>query len=48
MPAVFDRCAKNKKGRVRTISLPDGKYLHVCYLNGKSYRGEVKKKKKKR
>jgi hypothetical protein len=27
---------------VRTKSLSGGKYLHICFLNGKSYAGEVK------
>jgi len=44
MPADFDHCVK-KGGRVRTISLSKSKYVHVCYLKGKSYRGEVKVKK---
>jgi len=33
-------------GRVRTKKLKDGKYMHICFKNGKSYAGEVKKKKK--
>jgi hypothetical protein len=44
MPAEFESCVRNG-GRVRTKSLKDGKYLHVCYLRGKSYDGEVKTKK---
>jgi hypothetical protein len=44
MPKSFLNCVK-KGGKVRTISLPKGKYLHICYLNGKSYSGEVKEKK---
>ena len=47
MPAKFDWCVKNK-GKVRTVSLPGDKYYHVCILNGKKYRGEVKKKKAKK
>ena len=46
MPKAFEICVK-KGGRVRTITPKKGKYLHVCYLNGKSYRGYVKTKKKK-
>jgi hypothetical protein len=46
MPAGFERCVK-EGGRVRTIKPKAGKYLHICYLNGKSYRGEVKTTKKK-
>lgn len=44
MPAEFDNCV-NSGGRVRTKKMKDGKYMHVCFLNGKSYAGEVKKKK---
>ncbi|KKN72796.1 hypothetical protein LCGC14_0406510 [marine sediment metagenome] len=44
MPRGFDNCVK-KGGRVRTIK-PKGKdssvYMHVCYLNGKSYSGYIK------
>jgi hypothetical protein len=50
MSAEFDKCVKNG-GKVRTISGPDkqfgvkeGQYLHVCFLNGEMYRGEVKQK----
>ena len=47
MPKGFEECVK-KGGRVRTIK-PKGKksntYLHICYLNGKSYPGETKKAK---
>ena len=41
MPAAFERCVKNG-GKVRTKSLGNGKYMHICFLNGKSYSGEVK------
>lgn len=44
MPKPFTDCVA-KGGRVRTISLPKGKYMRICYLNGKSYSGEVKKAK---
>lgn len=45
-PADFDNCVRGG-GRVRTIPVKDnpGKYMHVCYLNGKSHAGEVKTKK---
>jgi phage I-like protein len=45
-PADFDKCVR-KGGRVRTISVKDhpDQYMHVCYLNGKSYAGEAKTKK---
>jgi len=41
MPKAFENCVKNG-GRVRTKSLSDGRYMHICFLNGKSYAGEVK------
>jgi len=51
MPAGFEKCVRNG-GRVRTVSGPRkvhglGKreYVRYCYLNGESYRGEVKQKK---
>jgi len=47
MPADFLECVR-KKGKVRTINLPGDKYVHVCTINGKSYYGEVKKKKAKK
>ena len=47
MPKGFDSCV-NRGGRVRTKDLGNGKYMHICFLNGKSYPGEVKKKKKKK
>ena len=50
MPADFEKCVRNK-GRVRTVSGPSkhhglgpGEYIHYCYLEGESFRGEVKKK----
>ncbi|MHA2068233.1 MAG: hypothetical protein ACXABY_28055 [Candidatus Thorarchaeota archaeon] len=47
MPADFDRCVK-AGGRVRTKTLGQGKYVRICFLNGKSYSGHVKTKKKKK
>jgi len=41
MPADFNKCVKNG-GRVRTKKLSGGRYIHLCFLNGKSYAGEVK------
>jgi len=43
MPAGFERCIKNG-GRVRRKTLKDGKYINICFKNGKSYAGEVKKR----
>lgn len=46
MPAGFNYCEANG-GKIRTKSLSGGRYLHICYLNNKSFVGEVKKKKSK-
>jgi hypothetical protein len=45
MPAAFDRCVA-EGGKVRTISLPGDKYLRTCRIDGRTIKGEVKKKKK--
>ncbi len=42
-PIAFDSCVKDG-GRVRTKTLSGGRYVHICFLNGKSYAGEVKTK----
>ena len=47
MPAGFDMCVKNG-GRVKTKSMSGGKYMHVCFIGGKSFAGEVKYKKVKK
>ena len=47
MPIAFNRCVKNG-GRVRTKKLKGGKYMHICFLGGSSYAGEIKKKKSKK
>lgn len=44
MPANFDKCV-NDGGRVRTKELPNNKYMHICFKDGKSYEGYVKTKK---
>lgn len=44
MPKAFEDCIK-AGGKVRTKTLGKGRYLHICYKGGKSYAGEVKKKK---
>ena len=46
MPKGFENCVK-KGGRVRTKVLSDNRYMHICFLNGKSYAGEVKTRKSK-
>ena len=45
MPKAFESCIA-KGGRVRTKKLENGKYIHLCFIDGKSYSGEVKKSKK--
>ena len=45
MPQLFDSCVANG-GRVRTKKLSGGKYIHICFKNGKSFAGEVKTKQK--
>lgn len=45
MPIKFDNCRK-RGGRIRTKSLKGGKYMHICFIGGKSFAGEVKKRKK--
>jgi hypothetical protein len=44
MPKAFNKCVSSG-GKVRTKTLPKGKYLHLCFKGKKSYAGEVKKKK---
>jgi len=46
MPAAFERCRENG-GKIRTKTLPDGKYMHICIPKGggASIAGEVKTKK---
>lgn len=46
MPAAFNRCVA-RGGKVRTKKLKGGKYMPICYIDGKSYPGEVHSKKKK-
>lgn len=42
-PKAFEDCVK-AGGRVRTKQLSDGRYIHLCFIDGKSYAGEVKEK----
>lgn len=44
MPEAFERCVR-EGGRVRTKTLSGGRYMHICFKNGKSYAGHVKKSK---
>lgn len=52
MPKAFNECVK-KGGKVRTKRGPSkehglkaGEYVKYCFIDGKSYRGHVSKKKK--
>ena len=44
MPKAFKDAVK-RGARVRTKKLNGGKYIHVAYIDGKSFAGEVKKRK---
>ncbi len=44
MPEAFEKCQKNG-GHIRRITLKGGRYMNICYLNGKSFAGEVKEAK---
>lgn len=53
MPKPYENCV-SAGGRVRRVSGPSkehglkkGQYVNFCFKNGKSYRGYVKKAKKK-
>jgi len=46
MPRAFTQCVR-QGGRVRTKKLSGDRYLHICFKGGRSYAGEVKKKRKK-
>lgn len=41
MPAAFESCV-TRGGRVRTKKLNAKQYMHICWIGGKSYAGEVK------
>jgi len=45
MSEKFYKCIADG-GRVRTKQLGNGRYLHLCFLKGKSYAGEVRVNKK--
>ena len=46
-PVGFDKCVASG-GKVITKKLKGKKYIHICYIGGKSYSGEVKVKKAKK
>lgn len=45
MPKAFTDCIKNG-GRVFTVEIGKDKYRHGCEINGQTYYGETKTKKK--
>ena len=45
MPKGFNQRVKGG-GRVRTIKRKKDFYQHVCFKGGKSYAGEIKKRRK--
>lgn len=47
MPRAFRSCIK-RGGRVRTKKLSGRKYIHICFIGGKSFAGEVKRRKTRR
>ena len=47
MPKAFDNCRK-KGGKIRTKQLGGGKYVHICIIGGKSFRGYTKTKESKK
>lgn len=46
MPKEFEECVR-KGGRVRRKKLSGGKWINICFIDGKSYAGHVHKGKKK-
>jgi hypothetical protein len=44
MPKEFEDCVK-KGGVIKTITLPNNKYRHICTIGGKTTYGEIKTKK---
>ena len=45
MPAGFERCRRTKGSRIRTKKLSKRRYIHICFVDNKSYPGEVKQRK---
>ena len=46
MPQKFEWCLKQTGHRVRTKKVNKDEYMHICFLDGKSYAGETKQYKK--
>ena len=40
-PAGFENC-RRRGGKIRTKRVGDGKYIHLCRIDGKWFEGEVK------
>ncbi|GAG93616.1 unnamed protein product [marine sediment metagenome] len=47
MPAKFDACVRNG-GKITTKKLSGGRYQHICWIGGQSFKGHIKKKKVKK
>ena len=43
MPKAFLNCVK-KGGKIITKKVDKDRYMHICYLDGKAYPGEIKYK----
>ena len=41
MPQQFEWCMKQKGRGVRTKRINSKQYMHICFLNGKSFAGET-------
>lgn len=43
MPKAFDNCVK-RGGTIKTVNLDKTRYRHICIINGKAYKGHIKRK----
>ena len=43
-PQSFNECVK-ANGKMVTKKLSGGRYMHICFKDGKSFAGEIKEKK---
>jgi len=46
MPKGFSSCVA-RGGRVRTVKISKQRYMHICFIDGKSFEGEVKHRREK-
>ena len=44
MPVGFDKCLKGG-GDIKTVQKKGGRYQRICIIKGKTYLGQIKKKK---